>query len=82
MDQPPQPRKYRIRVYADGVEVLADRQTLAVLDLTAGPGLRRAEGQLDRLLLSLARADGNRGDHYHLAVEDWETGQLVCHWPA
>lgn len=80
-----QPRPYRIRLYERGAEVHLDRQYMAALDLTAGPGLREAEGKLDALLLSLAHADGARGERvsgYHLRVEDWHTGEFVCDWPA
>lgn len=80
-----QPRRYRIRVFDQGAEVLTDREYMAVLDLTAGPGLRAAEGQLDALLLSLAYADGARGERvrgYRLRVEDWTTRDFVCDWPA
>lgn len=80
-----QPRRYHIRVFDRDREVLADRQYLAVLDLTAGPALRASEGKLDALIQSLAYAAGARGDKvrgYHLLVEDWTTKQFECHWPA
>lgn len=83
MDQ--QPRPYRIRLYDRGAEVLAERRYLAPLDLTPGPGLLATKGQLDALLLSLAYADGARGERvrgYHLRVDDWNTQETVCDWPA
>lgn len=81
----PQPRRYRTRVFFDGGEVLTHRSYLAVLDLTAGPGLAAAKGQLDALLQSIAYDHGARGERvrlYHLLVEDWDTRTPVCHWPA
>lgn len=81
----PQPRRYRIRVYDQGAEVLHGRQYAAVLDLTPGPGLRAAEAQLDALVQTLAYADGARGRRvlgYHLTVEDPDTGEELFDWPA
>lgn len=81
----PQPRQYRIRVYDRDQEVLAGQHYMAALDFTPGPSLRATEGQLDALLQSLAYANGARGEKvrgYHLRVDEWPTGQLVCHWPA
>jgi hypothetical protein len=80
-----QPRRYRIRVYDDGAEVLTDREYVAVLDLTPGAGLRQTEAKLDDLAQTLARADGARGDRvgrYYLAVHDRETDEFEFHWPA
>jgi hypothetical protein len=81
----PQPSTYRIRLYDGDYEVLTDRKVMAVLDFTAGPGLRATEGQLDALVQSLAYAAGARGPHtlnYHLVVEDWDTREKKCNWPA
>lgn len=78
-------RQYRVRVFDDGSEVLSGREYLTVLDLTPGATLREAEVKLDELARSLARADGARADRvsrYYLAIHDWETGQLLFHWPA
>jgi hypothetical protein len=83
MDQ--QPRRYRIRIYDNDYEVLSSRQYAAVLDFSPGPGLRATEGQLDGLVQSLAYTTGARGPKtltYYLAVLDWTTGELQCHWPA
>ena len=81
----PQPRTYRIRIYDKNYEVLSDRNTMAVLDFSAGPGLRATEGQLDSLVQSLAYAAGARGPRtleFHLRVEDWQTREHICNWPA
>jgi hypothetical protein len=78
-------RRYRIRVYDNGAEVLTDREYEAVLDLASSYGLREAEAKLDELALTLARADGARDTRvarYYLAVHDRETGELELHWPA
>jgi hypothetical protein len=83
--QQPTPRRYRIRIVEKNYEVLTDRQYAAVLDFSPGPGLRATEGQLDGLVTSLAYAAGARGQKtldYYLAVHDWDTGELKCHWPA
>lgn len=80
-----QPRQYRIRIYDDNYEVLTDRRYSAVLDFSAGPGLRATEGQLDSLVQSLAYAAGARGPRtlkFHLVVQDWITGEALCNWPA
>lgn len=81
-----QPRTYRIRLYRDkDYERLSSRQNIAVLDFSAGPGLRATQGQLDGLVQSLAWTDGARGPRtldYYLAVHDEVTGDLRCHWPA
>lgn len=85
MESKPQPRRYRIRVFDRDREVLTTREWMAVLDFTDGPQLRATEGQLDALLQSLAYANGARGEKvrgYHLDVEEWGTGQVVCCWPA
>jgi hypothetical protein len=74
-------RRYRIRVYDRGAEVMHDRTWAAVLDWDH-PTVAKAE--LDELAYTLARADGARGDRvcrYYLAVHDWATGEFVCHWP-
>lgn len=81
----PQPRRYRIRIFDNNYEVLADRKYAAVLDFSPGPGLRATEGQLDGLAQSLTYAAGARGTktlNFYLAVSDWETGEVQCHWPA
>jgi hypothetical protein len=78
-------RRYRIRVYNDGSEVLSDREYVAVLDLTPGASLREAEAKLDELARSLARADGARPDRvfrYYLAVHELDTDEFLFHWPA
>lgn len=80
-----QPRPYRIRLYVADAEVRTEWRYLAPLDLSPGPGLLAAKGLLDALLLSLAYADGARGERvrgYHLRVEDWNTQEFVCDWPA
>lgn len=80
-----QPRRYRIRVFDKNYEVLRDRQYAAVLDFDPGPGLRATEAQLDNLVHSLAYAAGARGVRtldFHLAVEDWDTKEQLCNWPA
>ena len=81
----PQPRRHRIRLFEKNYEVLRDRKYAAVLDFSPGPGLRATEGQLDGLVQSLAYAAGARGPKtldYYLAVHDWATDELQCHWPA
>lgn len=78
-------RRYRIRVYDEGAEVLTDRDYAAVLDLATSYGLREAEAKLDELLPTLARADGARGDRitrYYLAVHEWDTDEFQFNWPA
>jgi hypothetical protein len=78
-------RRYRVRVYDDGAEVLTDRVYEAVLDLTGPAGLREAETKLDELVITLARQDGapaRRVHRYYLAIHDKDTGQLELHWPA
>lgn len=83
--QPHQPCKYRIRVFEKNYEVHRDRLYVAVLDFSAGPGLRATEGQLDALVQALAYAAGARGPKaldFYLVVQDWESGDLMCHWPA
>ncbi len=82
---PPQPTRYRIRVFKDNREVLIQRRYAAALDLTRGPGLRASAATLDELLLTLAKADGATGEQvrmYHLQVEAWPEGAVECHWPA
>lgn len=78
-------RRYRIRAYdSRGAEIATNREYNLVLDLD-GRGARDSGAQLDDLAVTLARADGARGDQvagYHLAVHDLETDDLVCHWPA
>lgn len=77
-------RRYRLRVYDAGAEVLTDMRYAAVLDLD-GPGAHTAAAQLDDLADALARADGARGERigrYYLAVHHWDSGDLECHWPA
>jgi len=81
----PQPRRYRVRIFDRDRELLGDRQYMAVLDLTSGPSLRAAEGQLDALVQALAYAAGLRGERVlgcHLVVADWDTGKKHCDWPA
>lgn len=81
----PQPRTYRIRIFDKHREVLDNRQYLAVLDFSPGPGLRATEGQLDAHIQSLAYAAGARGPKtldFHLVVQDWQTGKTYCNWPA
>jgi hypothetical protein len=81
----PQPHPYRVRVFNGNHEVLGSRRYLAALDLSRGPGLRATAAVLDELLLSLAATDGARGEDvrtYHLQVERWPGGDLVCHWAA
>jgi hypothetical protein len=80
-----QPRLYRIRVFNKNYEELSDRQYVASLDFSPGPGIRATEGQLDALVQSLAYAAGARGAQtldFYLVVEDPDTGTLQCHWPA
>lgn len=77
--------RYRIRLYDDGSEVHTDREYAQVFDLQSPDGLREAEARLNELVLSLAQADGARGDRvssYYLAVEDWESGTREMDWPA
>jgi hypothetical protein len=72
-------------VFEKNYEVLTNRQYVAVLDFSAGPGLRATEGQLDALVQALSYAAGARGPKtldIYLAVHDRESGDLVCHWPA
>jgi hypothetical protein len=82
-----QPRLYRLHLMEGTYEPEASRKEkhVAVLDFSAGPGLRATEGQLDALVTSLAYAAGARGAKtlkYRLAVHDAETGEFVCSWPA
>lgn len=78
-------RRYRIRVYDPrGAELQADKQLASVVDL-AGRGAADAAAVLDGLAVTFARADGARGFDvagYYLAVHDWESDALECHWPA
>lgn len=85
MEPQPQPRKYRIRLFDKNYEVLTDRRYAAVLDFSVGPGLRATEGQLDALVQALAYAAGARGPRtldFRLRVEDWESQEPMCDWPA
>lgn len=80
-----QPARYRVRLFKKNTEVFYDRHYAAVLDFSAGPGLRATEGQLDGLVQSLAWAAGARDEdtlNYYLAVHDWDDDRLQCHWPA
>lgn len=81
----PQPRLFRIRLFNKTYEELSDRDYVASLDFSPGPGLRATEGQLDALVQSLAYAAGARGVQtldFYLVVQDRATGELQCHWPA
>jgi hypothetical protein len=78
-------RRYRVRVYNDGSEVLSDREYVAVLDLTPGASLREAEAKLDELARSPwpgRTAPADRVFRYYLAVHDRDTDEFLFHWPA
>lgn len=77
-------RNYRVRVMFDGEDVTGDRQWLQALDLDDGIGVAAERANLDRLLLTLARANDARPrdmHRYYLALHDWHTDERVCHWP-
>lgn len=78
-------RKYRIRIYDSGREVLTDRDYAAFLDLDTGSGRARSRRELNQTARSLAIADGATGDDiaaYYLRIEDWDTDKHVMDWPA
>ncbi len=73
----PEPRPYRVRVFAPDGEVLVRQTFMVVLDLTPGPGSARAKAELDQLLKSLAALDNPAADPagYHLKVTDGHSGE-------
>ncbi len=73
----PEPRPYRVRVFAPDGEVLARQTFMAVLDLTPGPGSARARAELDALLKTVAALDNPAADPagYHLLVTDAHSGE-------
>lgn len=78
-------RRYRVRLLFDGEDVTGDRRWLVAADLDDGVGVASSRADLDRLLADLARAEGasRRDRHrYYLALHEWHTDELVCHWPA
>lgn len=79
-------RRYRVRLYERNRDITpGEAPIMAALDFTDGPGLRTTEGQLNELVTSLSYAAGMRGERTlqcHLRVEDWESGRVVCMWPA
>jgi hypothetical protein len=81
-----QPRTYRIRLFRDNDnQRLTHRQDIAVLDFSAGPGLRATQGQLDGLVQSLAYADNARGSRtldYYLGVYEENSNDRRYTWPA
>jgi hypothetical protein len=82
-----QPRTYQLRLMEGSYELESSRKNryVAVLDFSAGPGLRATESQLNALVTSLAYAAGARGVQtlkYRLAVHDADSGEFVFSWPA
>lgn len=78
-------RRYRVRVFDDGVPVLVKRDYAAFLDLDTDDGLQQARRCLDELAVRLARADGASGKRiglYYLSVLDIDTNEHLFDWPA
>lgn len=74
-----------MRLLFDGEDVTGDRRWLVSADLDDGVGVASSRADLDRLLVDLTRAErASRRDwhRYYLALHEWNTDELMCHWPA
>ncbi len=81
----PEPRVYRVRIFAPDTEILINRKILTVLDMTPGPGSDRAKSELDSLLKTLASLDNPAVaapvSRYHLRVTDEHSGESFVWLP-
>ncbi len=81
----PEPRVYRVRIFAPDTEILINRKILTVLDMTPGPGSDRAKAELDSLLKTLAALDNPAVaapvSRYYLIVADTHTGEAFTWLP-
>lgn len=77
------PRRYRIRVFEDNYELLADQNHLAWLDLESEAGFRRAQTELEALrrsLIELGEIPQKRRHLVRLTVHSHPDGNYVMDW--